>query len=195
MSDANLKYGHPDSEEAKQKAAERLAHEKGIERRAWLTLWRTYERCVEISELVWKSKLEEASAQQQTLAEQMRDRTVIGEPVKYVAGNGVTQAVTHLQDGAIPVPLFTPRDRAQFVKEVAATLLISADRQNLHVYFPKDKPDAETQPEAGNGSGAEAASGTSEEALDTEAGQVATQGGVNHSSPPQLNDLAVPLTT
>lgn len=172
----NLKYGHPESDEAKQKAAERLAHEKGIERRAWLTLWRTYERCVEISERVWTAKLEKASAQQQELAIQMRAHR-INEPVPpSVVEREITGYLIEQRDGSIPVPLFTPRDRVQFVKEVAATLLISADRQNLHVYFPKDKPDAGTEPQAGDGSGTEAASGTSEESLDTEAGQVAASG-------------------
>lgn len=172
----NRKFMHPDSDEARAKEAARLAHLKAVERAEWLALWRTYERCVEISELVWSAKLEKASAQQQELAIQMRAHR-INEPVPpSVVEREITGYLIEQRDGSIPVPLFTPRDRVQFVKEVAATLLISADRQNLHVYFPKDKPDAGTEPQAGDGSGTEAASGTSEESLDTEAGQVAASG-------------------
>jgi hypothetical protein len=40
-----------------EKEARRIAIEKGVERSEWLNLWRTYERCVEIAELVWGSRL------------------------------------------------------------------------------------------------------------------------------------------
>src|SRR5260221_2263490 len=128
MSAPNLKYGHPDSEEAKAKAAERLAHEKGLERRAWLTLWHTYERCVAISELVWKSKLEEASAQQQALAESMRDREHGGlhdDLEVLIRGSSGKGRIRELLAREIPGPLFTPPDRHQFIKKGAPTLLIS----------------------------------------------------------------------
>lgn len=132
-----------------------LEHAKGVERNAWLTLWRTYERCVEISERVWEKKLDAAQLQQAELAGGM-----------------------HRRESEIQVPSFTPRDRAQFVKEVAATLLISADRRQLNVRFPKEKPtDVETKPEAENGTSIEAASGTAEEAMDIEAGQLSDASG------------------
>ena len=80
------------------------------------------------------------------------------------------------RDVSIPVPLFTPRDRLQFLKETAATLLISADRRNLNVRFPKEEPDAPQEPEAPEGAAVEAASGTDEAGMDAEAGELAEQG-------------------
>lgn len=82
----------------------------------------------------------------------MRDRE---RPVRYTTGEPIPHLVT---DCSIPTPLFTPRDRQQFVKEVAATLLISADRRQLNVRFPKEKPTA-TPSETTNG---EAGSGVDE---------------------------------
>ena len=170
MSEPNLKYGHPDSEEAKAKKAAEEKHYAALERNEWLQLWRIYERCVDIAHKVWDAKLDAASAQQQTLAEQMRDRnkwnnTPEEVPLEYVSA----------LDGAIPVPLFTPRDQLQFIKEVAVNLTISAGQRGLSIRFPKEwtPRDAETKPEAGNGSGIEAAPGTAEEALDQEAAQIA----------------------
>lgn len=104
-------------------------HHRGVERAAWAELFHTYERCVEIAERVWKARIEDASAQQHALAAQMRDRPT---------SNHVDAAMGRITDAGIPVPLFTPRDRQQFVKEVAATLLIGADRRNLTVLYPRE---------------------------------------------------------
>jgi len=201
------KYMASGSPEAIEAAAQKMAHERGIERAEWANLWRIYERCVEISELVWTERLDAAQGVQQRLAEEMRDRgyespaiaaarrrfmdalrggaTPVSEAqASYVAALSDPNNFPHggtLDAGEIPVPLFTPRDRAQFVKEVAATLLISADRRNLSVRFPKEKPtDAPTQPEANEG--IEAASGTSETDMEQEAEQVAAQGDVGERS-------------
>lgn len=167
----NPKYGHPDSAEEKEKRAAAERHMAAVERNEWLQLWRIYERCVDIAHKVWDAKLDAASAQQQTLAEQMRDRAVMR-----IADGPADDATLTEEERAIAVPLFTPRDRLQFIKEVAVNLTISAGQRGLSIRFPKEwtPKDAETKHEAGNG--AEAASGTSEEALDTEASQVAAAG-------------------
>lgn len=148
----------------------RRSVERGIERAAWASLWRSYERCVEIAELVWSSRLDGDMKAQQALAIEMRDRELRFR----VEGSDFTmtdEAATVLAsrlDASIPVPLFTPRDRAQFIKEAAATLLISADRKNLSVRFPKEKPDAPEEQEAASQPGVEAASGTSEGEMEPE---------------------------
>jgi hypothetical protein len=120
------------------------------ERRRWRELRNTYERCVAISEQIWSPKLEAAAAQQQTLAEQMRDRPIkmtIEEPGTW--SDEQIAAVLSRCDSSIPVPLFTPRDRLQFLKEAAVALLISADRRNLTSHY-RDTDDAETEtPPAG----------------------------------------------
>jgi hypothetical protein len=163
----DLKYMHPDSEEFKEAEARRLAEEQAErarrdeqsrrrERADWLQLYRIYERCVEIAEVVWGAKLETASAQQQTLAEQMRDR-MIQDP-------SWPGPIHH----EIPVPLFTPRDRIQFIKEVAVSLNISAEHKGLTVLFPKEKPGAPEESQTSSGPGIEAASGTSEETVESE---------------------------
>lgn len=150
----NLKYGHPDSAEEVAKRARILEDAKRRERDDWLQLYRIGQRCIEIADKLWGQRLADASAAQQTLSEQMRDRQS-ADPLGPV----------HHE---IPVPLFTQRDRAQFIKEVAATLLISADRRNLSVHFPKEKPCAPEESQAPQGSGIEAASGTSEETVEPE---------------------------
>jgi len=175
MTTPNLKYMHPDSEEARAKKIAEDKHYAALERAEWLQLWRIYERCVDIAHKVWDAKLETASAQQQTLAEQMRDRT---KPMTYTTGIPIPHMVS---DCSIPVPLFTPRDRLQFIKEVAVNLTISAGQRGLSIRFPKEwtakeVASAETESEAPSESGVEAASGTAEEALDTEASQVAASG-------------------
>lgn len=125
----------PPEQWPEQTARDRVRREKAErERKDWAELYHIYERCVGIAEKIWKEKLDTAAAQQQTLAEQMRDRCHVG----VVGGFNYAAA-----DGEIPVPLFTPRDRLQFVKEVGATLLISADRRNLTALY-KD-PNGETE--------------------------------------------------
>jgi hypothetical protein len=142
-----------------EKEARRIAIEKGVERSEWLNLWRTYERCVEIAELVWGSRLKGDAAAQQALAETMRDRKAI-----FTMDGGECATVGF----EIPVPLFTPRDRAQLIKEAAATLLISADRRGLSVRYPKERPDAPEETQAPPEPGIEAASGASEGEMEPE---------------------------
>lgn len=113
------------------------------ERARWAEFQRIYDRCVAIADATWSDRLDSAQLVQNDLAEGMRDRR----------RDGVVPA-------EIPVPLFTPRDREQFIKEVAATLLISADRRNLTA-LPEPK-DAETKPSEGPEAAPEAASGTDE---------------------------------
>ncbi|HEX9239230.1 MAG TPA: hypothetical protein VF910_01070 [Candidatus Bathyarchaeia archaeon] len=188
--DPNLKYMHPDSEEARAKKAEMEKHMASVERSEWLQLWRIYERCVDIAHKVWDAKLDAASAQQEALALEMRDRGA----AKYKDAEGRERDDDVF---GIPVPLFTPRDRLQFIKEVAVNLNITAGQRGLSIRFPKEwtPKDAETKQEAGSGSSVEAAPGTVESALDAEASEVASQGAVNQSSRPETNDLGVPLTT
>ncbi len=175
----NRKYMHPESGEYKAKKAAEEKHYAALERAEWLQLWRIYERCVDIAHKVWDTKLEDAQVEQREIAEAMRDRLAWNE-----AGGKDRRE--------IPVPLFTPRDRLQFIKEVAVNLTISAGQRGLSIRFPKEwmPRDAEMKPEAGT----EAASGASEETLDTEARQVAAQGAVNQSSRPEPNADGVPLT-
>jgi hypothetical protein len=111
-----MSEGSPEYQEAER--LKRIAV-KVEERRKWRELRDTYERCVLIAKQVWSAELTEAEIEQKILAEQMRDRLPC-------AG-----AVIPGQNAEIPTPLFTPRDRLQFLKEVATTLLISADRRNL----------------------------------------------------------------
>jgi hypothetical protein len=151
----NGKSGDTEKEQRQRIAA------KVEERRRWAELREVYLRCVAIAEQAWNERLDAAQATQQQLAEQMRDRE---ESRHYTDGKLVA-----VNPGEIPVPLFTPRDRQQFLKEVAATLLISADRRNLGA-TPEPKPVEETAPEA--------ASGTDEGLLDQEAEEVAGQGDV-----------------
>ena len=125
------------------------------ERQAWGELYRTYMRCIEIADAIWGDRLQDAQADQAALAETMADR--------------LTGTEQWSGDSAIRVPLFTPRDRQQFIKEVAATLLISADRKNLTVLFPnKEQTDGPTQPQAPESTGVEAASGADKTAVDAE---------------------------
>lgn len=134
--------------------AERLKA-KVEERRRWAELQRTYERCVVIADDVWSERLDAAQTTQQTLAETMRDR---GSRTETVAGK--SYEVYPALDREIPVPLFTPRDRQQFIKEVATTLLIEANRRNLTV-TPEVK-DAPPEPPQVEATAPEAASGTDE---------------------------------
>lgn len=118
------------AESADEKRARTLKAAKDREREDWRQLYRRYSRCVDIATGIWMSRLEIAAAQQQALAEQMRDREVIGQEVRR---------------SEIPVPLFTPRDRWQFIKEVATALNITAERAGLTVRFPKE-PVTEPEP-------------------------------------------------
>lgn len=114
------------------------------ERRRWAEFQRIYERCVAIADVTWNDRLDAAQFAQESIAQMMRDRTEFEGTV----------------ERAIPVPLFTPRDREQFIKEVAATLLISADRRGLTA-MPEPK-DAETKQAPGAEAAPEAASGVAE---------------------------------
>lgn len=125
---------------AQDAAALKRDEARKLERQRWAELYHIYERCVEISETIWGERLDAAQATQQGIAETMRDR--IRER---------TSDIVSGFDGSIPVPLFTPRDRQQFVKEVAATLLISADRRNLTVQFPEEPAPASDGVEAASG--------------------------------------------
>ena len=162
---------------------ERRNREAARERKEWAELYHIYERCVGIAEKIWKDKLDTAAAQQQALSENMRDR----EPLWAKAADW-PGAPTMMMDRSIPVPLFTPRDRLQFVKEASATLLISADRRNLTALY-KD-PDGETElaqaKEAVAGEGpVEAASGA-DETVYTEA----FTNGSRHDAPAPLADAS-----
>ena len=126
------------------------------ERLAWWKLRAVYERCIAIAEQVWEERLDTAQCVQQNLAEEMRDRTRTQS-----ADTGLPSERQPLYRASveIPVPLFTPRDRQQFIKEVATTLLIEANRRGLNA-TPEPKPEQETAPEA--------ASGTDEASVDAE---------------------------
>ena len=154
------------SPEELEKRAELERTQRAEERAAWANLYHVYTRCVEIAEKVWEGKLAVAKMDQQVLAEMMRDR-VTGDH------SGAVSRDVHSE---IPVPLFTPRDRMQFIKEVGATLLISADKRNLMVRFPKEVSDAETKSEAPQEPGIQAASGPAEGTLDDDARGLTGQG-------------------
>lgn len=111
------------------------------ERAQWRQLREVYRRCVAIAEDVWAEKLDQAQAEQILLAEEMRDRaeaietpqTVTTDPRYMVKGGAevFTPPVTQWIPREIPVPLFTPRDRLQFIKEVTVALLIEAGKRSL----------------------------------------------------------------
>jgi hypothetical protein len=152
-----MKYMHPESDEAKEAARLERLKVKLEERRRWWELRAVYERCVAIADQVWGERLDAAQMIQQGLAEEMR--APLFKPTDWPEG---TPAII---DRSIPVPLFTPRDRQQFIKEVATTLLIETSRRGLNA---TPEPREETP--------GEAASGADEADLDTEAGEVAEQG-------------------
>jgi hypothetical protein len=168
------KWMHPDSEEAKEAEANRRKEAIEIERRRWWELRESAERCVGIAEAIWTARLDAAQVTQQKLAEEMRDRdteqspeweeyreailsgdphriALCGERYKrYLIAGGTLPA---RGAGGIPVPLFTPRDRLQFLKEFATTLLISADRRNLPVTREAKRAEQEAPSEAASGDG------------------------------------------
>lgn len=125
------------------------------ERDEWLQLYRVAERCVVLAHKLWDADLEKAAAQQQTLVEQMRDRRV---PAAWSVGGMLPEE----KDAAIPAPLFTPRDRLEFLKGFAVTLFIDARKSNLTVLYKEpsgeaDAPETSDRTEAGQAA-AEAAS-------------------------------------
>ena len=173
------KYMSPGSPEYVEAENARAAAAKKNERAEWAQLYRIYERCVEIAEKVWTDRLDAAQITQQQLTEEMRDRApeIRSKPSTTM---GTLTAATELElvDRSIPVPLFTPRDRLQFLKEATATLFIEAGsrNRNLTVLFAKEVPDAPAEPQAPEGAAVEAASGADEGALDQEAAELAEQG-------------------
>lgn len=158
-----------DGKNAEQVATARREEAKRVERMQWAQLYHIYERCVGIAAKVWDTKLDAAQATQRALAEEMRDRDV---PHATMDDDGKI----HLTDAQIPVPLFTPRDRLQFIKEVAAGLSIDARYRGLTVQFPReDVTDAAATPAGGEAAAPEAGSGV-DEMLDTEARELAEAG-------------------
>lgn len=125
--------------------------QKIAERRAWAEYQRTYERCKAIAEAVWQKDLDDASAQQQALAEAMRDRT----------SGPADPAVLMFapREASIHAPLFTPRDRLQFLKEATTNLMIGTERRGLTVTPEVKDVETEKAPEA---QPVEAASGADE---------------------------------
>jgi hypothetical protein len=128
------KYMAPGTPEADEAAHLERIRVKVEERRRWRELRDTYERCVLVAEQVWNDKLRVAEVDQRVLAVMMRDRAWADQPED-------TPEVDFLDRG-IPVPLFTPRDRLQFLKEVTTTLLIEASRRNLTA-TPEPKEEAD----------------------------------------------------
>lgn len=157
---------------AEQVAQQKLVAARVEERRRWAEMARVYSRCVQLAEAEWSDRLDAAQAIQQRLAEEMRDRMrALTERQKdglVAAGDMDLARTLALVD--IPVPLFTPRDRLQFLKEVTTALLIEAGKRNLGAMpEPKEKPDAAPEQAPGEAPAGEAASGTSEADLDAEA--------------------------
>lgn len=149
----NVKYMHPASPEflAAQQAKEddaraRKANEVAHERRKWREARAIYEQTVQLVEAIWAPRLDAAQTTQEALALQMRDRGA----TTYLDEHNCKRDVDVF---GIPVPLFTPRDRLQFLKEATTAFLIFGEKRGLQA-LPKDPP-VEQQ---------EAGSGTSEEA-------------------------------
>lgn len=127
---------NPEREVTDQEYAKRVNYERA----QWKQLREVYRRCVAIAEDVWAEKLDQAQAEQILLAEEMRDRaeavetpqTVTADPRYMVKGTAevFTPPATQWIPREIPVPLFTPRDRLQFIKECAVALFIEAGRRN-----------------------------------------------------------------
>ena len=135
-----MSYPHPANE-----IHERLEREERQrrvnaqrERNEWAELQHVYERCVAIAEHLWSEKLEKAAGQQQALAEQMRDRRA---ELRHQSGT-----LEGVYPAAIPVPLFTPRDRLQFLKEVSTALLIDAGKRNLTALYKDTNGEAQPAP-------------------------------------------------
>ncbi len=139
---------------------EAYAKRINYERAGWRQLRETYRRCVLIAEEEWRERLDKAQEEQQQLAEDMRDRAVsIQTQIDASVGGKADQfrvkgepadrspvfvpGPVHVETREIVVPLFTPRDRVQFIKEAAVTLLIEAGRRQLAA-----TPEAAKEPEA-----------------------------------------------
>jgi len=121
-------------------------------------------------EQVWGDRLDAAQMMQQELAEEMRDRVGGSHWADAVDtdGNKIPGMMRMVSEGGeIPTPLFTPRDRVQFLKEATVAFLIFGEKRGLSA-TPEPKED--TPPAI------EAASGTDEASLDAEAGALAEQG-------------------
>lgn len=117
------------------------------ERRRWAELQRTYERCIVIADDVWGERLDAAQLAQEGISQLNRDRTAFEQTVAR----------------EIYVPLFTPRDREEFIAREVAKLMISAERRGLTV-TPELK-DAATKSPEGEAPAIEAASGADETAV------------------------------
>src|SRR5882724_7386713 len=104
--------------------AEKRDQAVALERRRWWELAESYARCVRIAHDEWEAELDQAEGEQRGLAIEMRDRTAPG-----VRATGKE----YEQDRSIPVPLLTPRDKVQFLKEAAVTLFIEACKKSLPV--------------------------------------------------------------
>ena len=122
--------------------ASALERTQRAEQHRWNELRARYQRCVEIADAVWGDRLATAQLAQAAMAEAMRDRGLVSvvpiPPNEIVKGGPRSETLS--ESGSIPVPLFTDRDREQFLKEVAATLLIAADKAGLSVTLPYDEP-------------------------------------------------------
>lgn len=95
------------------------------ETKRWTELSATYQQCLQVAIETWGTHIGLASMAQQRLAEEMRDRRIdVGEP----------ERITLPHD--IPVPLFTPRDRLQFLKEATTAIFIEAGKRGLNVTTP-----------------------------------------------------------
>jgi hypothetical protein len=103
------------------------------EAKAWKALAATYAQCVEIAIQQWDPLIGIASMAQEKKALEMRDRAI---DVGVEPGSGAVFGGTALAE--IHVPLFTHRDRLQFLKEVSVTLLIEASKRGLSVTQPED---------------------------------------------------------
>src|SRR2546421_10989831 len=126
----------PSDKQIEAREKERVQHE----RLRWWELEEAARRCIAISEHLWDERLAAAIAAQRQLAETLRDRTSQG-----TRADGVTK---YEIDRGVPTPVFTPRDRLQFLKEFATTLLISARQQQLPVTpeAMRETPTEETAP-------------------------------------------------
>lgn len=110
-----MKYGHPDSPEGRTAAEQERERARQVERASWAELGEVYRRCKRLAMDEWQEHLDRTEVTQQTLVKEMNRLTP-----------------------PIPAPLFTPRDRVQFLKEATVALFIEAGKRNLRAtYEPK----------------------------------------------------------
>ena len=121
------KYMAPGTPEQIEAETQQRAELRRIERMKWAELQRVYERCKAIAEQTWWATLTNAETEQQQLAERMRDRMVSA----FHTETEMIQPGTKILAREIPVPLLTPRDRLQFIKEATVALFIEAGKRNL----------------------------------------------------------------